>query len=81
MGYGVLDHEGLNAFRMRDGEPESDGAAIILHVEYVLLEIQRLGEILHHGRDAIECVGKFLRAWRIAVSETRVIGSDEVILR
>ena len=81
MGAGVLDDKPLHTLRMRDSHPEPDGSSIILHVQHIVLKTERLGETLHYLRNVIEGIGKFLAAGRVAVTETRIIGSNEVITR
>ncbi len=81
MGDGVLYDERLHAFRMSNGEPEPDRPTIILHVQRIAIEAERLGEVLHHLSNMIERVGKRLGARRIAVTEPRIIRGNEVVIR
>jgi hypothetical protein len=79
VGDGVLYDERLNALRVGDGEPEPDGSTIIPHVKHIVIKAERLGKVLHHLRYMIERVSELLDAGRIAVTESRIIGGNEVI--
>src|SRR6266404_1415239 len=81
VGTGVLDDKPLHTLRMRDSHPEPDGPSIVLHVQHIVLKTENLGKTLHYLRNVIEGIGKFLAAGRIAVTETRIIGGNEVIVR
>ena len=79
MGYRVLHDERFEAIWMREGHAETNGAAVILHVERVAREPERFGEVIHRFGDAIEGVGEFFRVGPVAVTEAGVIGRDEAI--
>ena len=81
MGAGVLNDKPLHAFRMCDSQPETDGSPIVLHVQNVVLKTQHFSKALHHLRNVIKGIGKFLAAGRIAMTEPRIIRCNEVILR
>src|ERR1700722_1390144 len=81
VGNRVLNDERPHSLRMRDSHPKSDRPPIILHVQHVVLKTERLGKTLHYLRNVIKGIGKLLAAGRIAVTETRIIGGNEVVLR
>src|SRR6266702_4219281 len=78
VGDGVLDDNALHAFRMRDGESKSNRTAIILHVQYIAAGPDSFRKVLHDFRDMIEGIGERFRIWRIAMSEARIVGSEEM---
>ncbi len=69
----------LDPFGMGQDHAEADGSAVVLHVERVAREAERLGEMIHHAGDVIEGVREFFWVWPIAVAEARIIGRDEVV--
>lgn len=76
---GVLDDEGFDAFGMGEDHAEADGAAVVLHVERVVREAERFGEMIHHVGDVVEGVVEFFRVGPIAMAEAGVIGGDHVV--
>ncbi len=64
---------------MGQDHAKAHGPAVILHVERVVREPERFGEVVHDLGDVIEGVCEFFRVGPIAVSETRIIGRDQVI--
>ena len=44
---------------MGQDHAKADGAAVILHVERVVREAERFGEMIHHVCDVVEGVGEF----------------------
>src|SRR5580693_6849476 len=79
MGDGVLHDQSLDAIGMLQSHAKTDGAAIVLHVERVAREGERFAEVIHDLGIVIERVCECFRVRPVAVSEARVIGSDEVI--
>ena len=78
--HGVLNNESFYALRVRKGHAKTHGAAVILHVKRVTREPERFGEVIHDLGDVIEGVREFLRVRPVAVSEARVIRSNQVIV-
>src|ERR1700722_14729143 len=58
MGDRVLNDKRLNSFRVGKRHAEAHGAAVILHIERVTRQTDRLGEVVHHRRDMVESVIK-----------------------
>jgi hypothetical protein len=79
MRYRVLDDERGDALRMDQGHPKADGAALILHVQHVARQAERLGELIHDHCQMIKRIGNCFRVGPLTMSEPRVIGCDEVI--
>src|SRR5438477_12914903 len=66
MGDRVLNDEGLDALGMSQGHAKTHGSTVILHVERVSRESQRLGEVIDDLSDVIEGVRTILRLRPIA---------------
>src|SRR6266404_6968057 len=81
VGASVLNDKPLHTLRMRDSHPEADGPSIVLHEQHIVLKTEHLGKALHYLRNVIERIRKFLATGRIAMTETRIIGGNEMILR
>ena len=79
MGDGVLDDQRVDPLGVSQRHAETDGASVVLHVEGVARQPHRLREVIHHGGKVIEGVRELLGAWRIAVSEARVVRRDHVV--
>jgi hypothetical protein len=79
VGDGILDYESLDALGVRQSHAKADGAAVVLHVEGVTREADGLREAFHDGGDVVECVGELRGVGPIVVTESRVIGSGEMI--
>src|SRR6266704_3334546 len=73
----ILNNQEGDAVRMLAGKAESHRTAEVLHVERIPLDAELLDELLHDLRQPIEGIGKFGSRWRIAVSETGVVRSDD----
>src|SRR5437660_251749 len=69
----VLDDESFDPVRMRQGHAKTNRASVILHVNGITRESERLGEMIHDLGVVIERVREFSRVRPIAVSEARVI--------
>ena len=76
----VLDDQRLNPIRMRQGHSETDGTPVVLHVQRIAFETERLSELADDLRVVIKRVGERLRIRPLAVAEPRVIRCDQVIL-
>ncbi len=80
MRHRVLNDERLDPVWMGQGHAKTHRAAIILHVQGVAREPERLGEVRHDLGEVIERIRECLRIWPIAVPEAAwVIGRDKVI--
>lgn len=79
MGDGILHDQCLDSFRMCECHSKADGSTVVLHVEGVAREYERLGEMIHNVGIMVERVRELLRVRPVAVSETRVIRRYEVI--
>src|ERR1700682_327207 len=75
----VLNNESFYTLRVPKGHAETDRSAVIVHVKRVTREPERISEVIHDLGDVIERVSEFFRIRPIAVSETRVIGRNEMI--
>ena len=75
----VLRDKSLYAFWVHKCHAKAHGAAVILHVNGVAREPQRLGKMIHDPGNVIECVREFLGVGPIAVSEAWVIRRNKVI--
>lgn len=80
VGHGTLDDQGLKALWVREHEPKAHRTPIVLQVERTALETERLGEMLHHLGEVIECVGESPGIVRVAVTEAGVVRRHEVEL-
>ena len=76
--HSVLDDESLDPLRMGQSHAKTHGAAVILHVQRVAREPERLGEVIHDLGVVIERIRECFRVRPVAVSEARVIGGDKV---
>ena len=75
----VLNNESFHAFRVLQDHAKTHRPTIILHVERVAREPKRLSEMIHDLCVVIERVRECLRIRPVAVSEARIIGSDQMI--
>src|ERR1700730_5098917 len=79
MRHSILNDERLNALRVSKSQAKANWPTIVLHVEAVMCQAQRFGHMLHHGRDVVEGVRELGMIRPIAMAETRIIRSDQVI--
>ncbi len=79
MGDRVLNDKRVDPLGMRKRNAEAHRAAVILHIERVMGQTDRLGEVVYNGRNMVEGVGEQFRGGPVAVSEPGVIGRDQVI--
>ena len=79
MRHGVLDDERLDPVRMRQSHAKADRTAVVLHVQRVARETERLGEAIHDLGEVIERIRELFRIGPVAVSETRIVRRDQVI--
>ena len=75
----VLDDERLHALRMCERHAEADGPAVVVHVERVARQPERLREPVHELGDVVERVRELLRIRPVAVPEARVVGGHEAV--
>jgi hypothetical protein len=61
------------------GQPESDRATEILHVQRISAEAEGVDESLQHVRKVIKGVDKFARRRLGAVAKSRVVRCNQVI--
>ena len=78
VGDGVLDHERFESLGMRDREPESHPAAIVLHHEGVPGQPESLGEMADDRGQVVEGVRELRVAGCVAVPEPGIVRCDEV---
>ena len=76
----ILDDESLHTLRMRQCHPKTDRPTVVLHVKRVVRQTERLREVIHHGGDIVEGVIKLFGVGPVAVSVTRVIGSNQTVV-
>ena len=79
MRHGILNDQRLNALRVSKSQAKANWPTIVLHVEVVMRQAERLGKMLHYGRNVVEGVHELCRIRPIAMAETRIIRSDQVI--
>src|SRR5437588_9049696 len=79
MRHGILNDQRLNALRVSKSQAKANWPAIVLHVEAVMRQAERLGKMLHHGRNVVEGVRELGMIRPIAMAETRIIRGDQVI--
>src|SRR5260370_697020 len=79
MRHGILNDQRLNALRVGKSQPKANGPAIVLHVEAIMRQAERLGNMLHHCRNVVEGVREFCMISPIAMAETRIIRRNQVI--
>src|SRR5689334_5663637 len=65
---------------MADRKSEADGAAEILHIERIFLELESIGELLDNIGEVIERVREFSGGGCVAVTEARIVRGDDVVL-
>src|SRR6266566_832791 len=70
MRHGILNDQRLNALRVSKSQTKANWPAIVLHVEAVMRQAERLGKMLHHGRNVVEGVREFCMIRPIAMAET-----------
>jgi hypothetical protein len=63
---------------MRQSEPEAYRSAIVLQLQRVALKMKRLREAFHNLGDVIERIGELLRRRPVAVSESRIVGRNQM---
>src|ERR1700733_12328762 len=68
--HSVLDNECCDSLRMGQRHAKSDRTSIILQVERVTLDFQRLGKGVHELRDVIKGVLEMLRIGPVAMTES-----------
>src|SRR5256885_1241179 len=56
MRHGILNDQRLNALRVSKSQAKANWPTIVLHVEAVMRQAERLGKMLHHGRNVVEGV-------------------------
>src|SRR5260370_6581357 len=79
MRHSILNDERLNALRVSKSQAKANWPTIVLHVEAVMCQAERPGHMLHHGRNVVEGVRELGMIRPIAMAETRIIRSDQVI--
>jgi hypothetical protein len=77
VGDGVLDDERFEPLGMRDREPESQRAAVVLHDEGVLGQPENLGEMADDRGQVVEGVRELRVTGRIAVPEPGIVRCDQ----
>lgn len=75
---GVLNDQRLHAIGVPQRDAKTDGTAVVLHVERVPRQPDRVGEAIDDGCQMIERVRKLGRLWPIAMSEAWIIGRDQM---
>ena len=78
VGDGVLDDERLEPLGLRDREPESHRAAVVLHDEGVPGQRESLGETADDRGQVVEGVRELRVAGCVAVPEPGIVRCDEV---
>jgi hypothetical protein len=73
VGDGVLDDECVESFGIRDREPETHRAAVVLHDQGAAAQAENLGETADDGGQVVEGVGKPGLAGRVAVPEPGIV--------
>ena len=76
MSYRILDDESLHPLGMCQCHAKANRATVVLHVERVARQTQRLGEIVHDRGDVVKGVGELLRVGPVTVSEAGIVRSD-----
>ncbi len=79
MCHGVLDNDGLNALGIRQGQTKAYRTTVILQKKAVLIKSKQLGEFIDHLGEMIESVVELLRVGSIAMSEARIVWSNQMI--
>ena len=74
----ILHDQSLHTLRVCQRHAKTNRAAVVLHVERVMRQSQRLREIVHYGRDVVESVIELLRIRPVAMSEARIIRRDQM---
>ena len=64
---------------MRDRQPKADRAAVIVHVERVAPDAERLRELVDDLGEVIERVGELLGRRRTAEAEARIVRRDDMV--
>src|SRR5271157_1980672 len=64
---------------MRQYHSEADGATVVLHVERVARDSERLSEMVDDLGTTIERVRELLRVRPVTVSEPRIVRRDQMI--
>ena len=75
----VLNDQRLDPLRMRERHAEADRAPVILHIERIARQADRLDEVVHDRGDVVEGVGEGLRVWPVAMPESRIVGRDQMV--
>ena len=76
----VLRNDRCNPLRVPGCEPEAHGRTVILDVDGVLLQAQRLRELFDDVGKAVERVRERCNVGRVAATKARVIRCDQVVL-
>ena len=76
----ILNDHALQFLRMGDRQPETDRTTIVLHIQSVLLQADRLRERSDDGRKVIECIPEPGAVGRIAMAEAGIVRGDEMIV-
>src|SRR5262245_2130162 len=79
-GVGILDNEPLQPIRMAIEDAESDGSAIVLHVETEFREADLLEEFLSYLCRPVKGVWEILRIRHVRVTEARIVGGHDMEL-
>ncbi|MNR18055.1 hypothetical protein D3C85_1347560 [compost metagenome] len=80
MSHRILNDQRLQTFGMGEHHSEPDRAAVVLHIQRVLVQAEGFGEMLHHTGQVIERVGKRLRIRRIAMTKPRIVRRHQMIV-
>ena len=76
----ILHDESLNPLRMCQGHAESDRPTVVLHVERIARQTERLREAVHQLSDVVEGVIELLWVGPIAVSEPRIVRRNQMVV-
>src|SRR4051812_43677258 len=74
----VLNNDRVEAFRVREDHPETNGAAIIVQVKRVTRQPERFREMIHGLGDVIERIGIVFWIGPVALSEAGIVGGHEM---
>jgi hypothetical protein len=80
MGDRILHNESLHSLRVCQGHAKADRPTIVLHIEHVVRQTERLREAVHQLSDMVKGISELFWVGPIAVSETRIVGRNQMVV-
>src|ERR1700733_3763380 len=80
MGNRILHDESLRPLRMCQGHAKANRSTVILHIERIVRQTERLREAVHQLSQVVKGVSELFWVGPIAVSEPRIVGCNQMVV-